>query len=99
MAALSDADKMHLKGVHQRYLDSDKGDILCAGRNLADVMRSALPDITDVTIGRVCLTIQEYLGSAMADVTCERMDLASAFVICAGLDLTSAEWQEAGDVA
>lgn len=99
MSALSDADKIRLGMVHQRLIDNGLSALMCTGRELADSLRYSLPDLSDVTVGRVCLAIQEFMEMAQGDMECVKLKLVQTYVTCAGLDLTSAEWQSLGDLS
>lgn len=61
MSALSNADKIRLAALNERALalpwNPSKG-----GAAFADQFRRALPDVDDVTIGRVLLEMGQFIG-------------------------------------
>jgi hypothetical protein len=62
------------------------------GPAIADVLRKQLPDLDDVTIGRVLIA----LTSEAKDIILQAPSPGDAwsYVIGAGLDLTQTEWKE-----
>ena len=66
------------------------------GRALADLIRRELPDLDDLTLGRVVLQIGLYVGLNVHCMDDERdQDVLMAtgnYIVAAALDLTAAEW-------
>lgn len=65
-----------------------------AGRALADQLRMGLPDLDDVTLGRVVLAVSEELSHGLSCRSCE--PYRAIDVLAAALELTALEWQTAG---
>lgn len=68
------------------------------GRPLADLLRQALPDLDDVTIGRVLLAVGSHTGAAVeAWPDNHELRAISNQIVMAGVELTASEWQEHND--
>lgn len=68
---------------------------ITAGRDVADIMRSNLGDLDDVTLGRVALELGQLMGHLSQCPGCAPLSVVD--VLAAGLELTALEWQTAGD--
>jgi hypothetical protein len=68
-----------------------------AGPSLADDLRRVLPDVDDVTIGRVVLQIAGFLDILVRGHPSGVAAVASDQLLLAALDLTSTEWRDAAD--
>lgn len=93
MSALSDADRIRLASTSARLnLDHDRQH---SARCTADFLRTELPDLDDVTIGRVLMQV----GQLGADVSVLNPLLGvapfSVSLAAAALELTRTEWQDA----
>ncbi len=99
MSTLSAAEKAHLKTLHE-HVEAQPWDSMTAGRALADKLRRQMPDIDDVSLGRVAMETIVYLNEALATagdgpVDTARFNETCDQIMCAGLDLTASEWQGA----
>jgi hypothetical protein len=97
MSALSNAERIRLARLHEQ-VQAWPYDPTAAGRSLADVLRRAMPDIDDVTLGRVALEFGQYVGQ-LADPRNSDMNALVDVTMCAALDLTATEWQEVHDAS
>ncbi len=101
MSALSAAERLNLSTLNDEQTASPAAKIAFeAGRALADSLRCRMPDIDDVTIGRVALATIAFMNLALAangqgDSLIPAIEAATDQIICASLDLTASEWQEA----
>lgn len=99
MSVLSAAEKARLNALHEQA-EAKLWDAMQAGRNLADHLRRQMPDIDDVSIGRVAMATVVYLNKTLGaagdgPVDTALFNVACDQIMCAGLDLTASEWQEA----
>lgn len=96
MSALSDAERIRLARLNEAAStipwNPKKG-----GRALADDLRRALPDLDDVSVGRVLLEIGGFIGRLADGRADGTLHVLTDQVMCAALDLTAVEWQEAPD--
>lgn len=101
MAVLSTAQIDALKSLALSFGTEPR--LVAAGRNLADRMRRALPDVDDVTIGRALLELGEVVAGVVrtahdttSDTTQGEAALISVagVVACAAINLTEIEWRE-----
>lgn len=97
---LSRADKMRIRRAVQTQQDWQKAnpaapDVLDMGRQLANMLRSEMPDIDSVEMGRVCLTLATYLLEISGDgPECPVVAAAADHIAATGFDLTSIEWED-----
>jgi hypothetical protein len=99
VSALSAAEKAKLNALHEQ-VEAQPWDSMAAGRALADQLRRQMPDIDDVSLGRVAMATAVYLNEVLATagdgpVDTALFNLTCDQIMCAGLDLTASEWQEA----
>ena len=59
-----------------------------AARSFSDVLRTELPDLDDVTIGRVLLQVGVFIGRAS---DCNAMDAATNTLLISAIDMTALE--------
>lgn len=91
MSALSAADLIRMRQLNEQLDRMPVHDI--AATAMADALRLDLPDLDDVTIGRVLLWVAQYAAvSSLHPVT---LGMFATGATCAALDLTASEWQEA----
>jgi len=98
----SRADKIRLRAAHVQLLETndltvkDGGpDLLSGGRNLADVMRHALPDMDPIDLGRVLLEMSDFMeGVYSSGAHCGAILAMGIQARAAGMDLTAPEWEE-----
>jgi len=97
---LSRADRMRIRRAVQvakdwQAVNPEAPDVLDMGRALANILRSEMPDIDAVEMGRVCLNLAEFLDDVIdAGQPCPAVMAASNQIKTAGFDLTSIEWEE-----
>lgn len=98
---LSRAEKIRIRRAVQAQKDWQKlnpnaPDVLEMGRDLANLLRSEMPDIDAVEMGRVCLSLASYLVQIAGDddQQCPVVAAASDHIAATGFDLTSIEWEE-----
>ncbi|MEU7631776.1 hypothetical protein AB0C34_17560 [Nocardia sp. NPDC049220] len=90
---LGAAERERLRHAHRILLSSPDADLQKrGGQAVADILRAEVPDLDDVTIGRVALAVGRYLGHLAASDNDRNMTIAGNQVIAAGLHLTEAEW-------
>lgn len=68
------------------------------GRPLADALRQNLPDLDDVTMGRVLIALGAHTGG-LVQIYPDNHELRvlSNQIVMAGVDLTAIEWQDGDD--
>ena len=99
---LSRADKIRIRRAVQSAKDwqaanPEQPDVLDMGRSLANLLRSEMPDIDVVEMGRVCLNLAEFLDAMIDEPDapqCPAIMAASNQIKTAGFDLTAIEWEE-----
>lgn len=90
--ALSAAERHRLSATYDHAM-ATMPKFESAGRRLADMLRGKLPDVDDVTMGRVALALGEFIGGVADDD--HQMLVLTNQVVMAGLDLTALEWRGA----
>lgn len=98
---LSRADRMRIRAAVQGVKDWQKAnpqapDLMKMGAGLADILRSELPDVDAVEMGRVCLNLAEFIDAMLDDTgpQCPVVMAAANQIKTAGFDLTATEWEE-----
>lgn len=95
-AQLGSADRERLRALQRTILGMPSEVRLPqveGGRALADALRTGLPDMGDVTIGRVALELGRFVGRIAANPPeGQPMIALSNQIIGAGMNLTASEW-------
>jgi hypothetical protein len=91
MNVFTDEEKRGLAALHAR---ASAVGAPGEGREIADHMRLMLPDLDDVTIGRVLLRIAIHLGALHQVFGEEAAGQIGRQYMMAALQLTALEWQE-----
>jgi hypothetical protein len=99
---LSAADKIRIRNANQLLRETNEEiikdggpDMIRGGRNLADVLRHALPDLDAVAVGRVCIELSEFMdGVILGGAHCGALMSMSLQTRAAGFDLTAVDWEE-----
>jgi hypothetical protein len=96
VSRLTDSERGDLAGLAAE-MQAMRPDLLAvqrhAARGFADLLRLELPDVDDVTLGRVLLQVGMYLGRAAAS---EEMSDASDLLVISAIDMTSLERDASG---
>jgi hypothetical protein len=97
---LSRADKIRIRQSVQQVwdwqrLNPEAPNLMEMGAALANILRSELPDVDSVEMGRVCLTLAQFIdGVIESGADCPALMASSNQIRTAGFDLTATEWQE-----
>lgn len=92
MSALSHQEKWVLRTLHPIVVATAPESVQ-PGRNIADMLRTSLPDLDDVTIGRVVLAISVHIGSVKPRPKERAMRDLGNQIVAAALELTELEWR------
>jgi hypothetical protein len=79
------------EGLHAQVVATDP-QFLRLGQMLADRLRRQLPDLDDVTIGRVVLEIGAAVGAYVGTSPEPDCHQLNNWLTLGGLDLTAVEW-------